>query len=204
MHKKDQCHYEIVNTRFYVIEIITLAVLGILTGGEFVSLMANTGLSGNTVALSIITGLQLLIIALYLVVKGLRENGKYEDCIWQNKYYSAKFNELNLEIQEQMSLNLDDKAKDKDFLKSIIKTFNHLMEVSPSVRNKTVERYIDGTKDIDIYKPLLVGEYDTIEIVIQEDNSTIIKISDDNNDPIIEERYKNRNKFELERYLKNM
>lgn len=216
MHKQDQFYMEKVNNRYWIVEIVLLAILGALTSGEFVGLLADTGLRSNIIGLIIITGLQVVFIAGSGVVKNLRENGQYPTLIWQHQYMSAKFNEINLEVQEQISLNLADRASDKDFLKSVIKTYNHLMETAPSIRETTIENYINGTNSYDIYRPLIVGAFDQIEIVIDDGNDngddTHIRIKDNNghmenvnhNNDDLEDKHRNRNKYLLERYLKNM
>jgi hypothetical protein len=219
MHKQEQFDLEKTNGRYQIIEIILLAILGALTSGEFIGLLADSGLRENNTGIIVISGIELFFLTIYSVVKSLRENGDYQTLTWQNKYMSSKFSEINMDIQEQISL----KTSNVPFLRQTIKLYNQLLENSTTIQQNTIQKYIEGTQDINIYKPLIMGNFDQIEIIIsngdndnnqntknnnqntnQNINKNTYQNSNKNNKDNTPQTYENKIKYELERYLKNM
>jgi len=168
MHDQEEQFYEKLNFWFKIIEIILLAIIGTVTSGEFVGLLADANLRENIVILMIVTSIQLVIIFLLTIVIGIKEFGQFSDKMFDHSNNSTKFNEIVLNIRTQLSFNIDDRENDNAFLKEIIKSYNDLMSVSHKIRKRTQKRYIKATENQDIYRPLVVGNFDNIEIIIDE------------------------------------
>lgn len=205
MHMKEQYHNEKVDTIFSRLELIILALLGGLTSGELVNLVSDGSSKNNGSLLITLTIIQLVLVVSYAIVKGLRDNGTYSMMVWRNQYASSKFNEINLEIQQQFGLKIEDRVVDTAFLSNIIRSYNNLMEGSPTISSKIQKQYIDATADMDITRPVFIGDFDQIQIIIGDDNTQNAakegeEKSEDNES---EKLYENKNRYELERYLRN-
>lgn len=192
MHDQEVLFYENLNSIYSKIELILLAILGTITSSLFIGLLSNIGLEKNHFVMIIITSLELLLLLCYSIVKGFH-NPEYSKHIFNHNNVGAKFNTINLDIQEQLSLEIQDREVDKIFLKRIIKLYNELMEISPKIRKQTMNKYIVATKNFDIYKPLIADGFEIIDI---ENNNLNNKEQGGMN---LDEK----NNYQIERWLKH-
>ena len=205
MHIQDQYHYVWVLRVYFLIEVVVLSIIGMLTGGQLVGFIASSDFAEDPKIVIPLNIIQILIVFLYAIIRGFRMVGGYEDNIWSHKYNSAKFNEIFLEIQEQLSLPTADRAVDKEFLKYIIKQYNGLLETSPKIRQKSIKKYLKSVEDENIFKPITIGGFEKIEIVINKKRKKENKDKDKeksktgtlNRLPFVD-------KFEIDRWLKHL
>lgn len=202
MHIHDQYHYVWVLRIYFLIEVIVLSVIGMLTGGQLVGFFASSDFGDDPKVIIPLNVVQILTVFIYAIIRGFRTVGGYEDKIWSHKYTSAKFNEIFLEIQEQLSLPVKDRAIDREFLKYIIKQYNGLLETSPKIRGKSIKKYLKSVENENIFKPITIGGFEKIEIVVNEKNTK-------NNENSSKSKTKTDKlpfnyKFEIDRWLKHL
>jgi hypothetical protein len=155
---------------FYIrLETILFTMITTISSGEFITLL----FEANYMILIIISILEIMCLFSYGVTQSLKENGDYLE---KSKYFSknaAKFNEIYLSIQNQLSIPVDRREEDVNYLFEMTRNFNELMFSHIKPRQTTVDKYIEKSKNADIYKPLLVGGLDKIDIVIDKDSNTL-------------------------------
>ena len=137
-------------------ELVLMIVFGTILGSEFISVLAESGLNENQIVMISMLVIRIVIMTIYAIVKGMRESGDLLHRSYKHKYASTRFGELSLEIQNQFSLNVEDRENDKAFLKNIIKTFDELMLVVPNISEKVSRSYLEAIEDNDIYTPILM------------------------------------------------
>lgn len=207
MLNKEKEYYEHLDGIYSKAEIITLSLLAIITGGEFVGALADVGIRGNTITIVVVTIVQLFMIALYAIIKGIKDSQNYQKKIIEYNNLAGIYNEINIKIQLQFSYTINERKNDKEFAKKMTTLYNQAFNDTPIIRKKTRDKYIKYTKDINIHRPLIIGEFDNIEIVVGKDNTT--KIGNQEND--IESQTESSSKsynindhnLEIARWLKN-
>lgn len=200
MNIKEQYYHGKIKERYNTAEVIILAIITTIISSEFVVLVSDSGLENNKAAMVVISGIQILLTLAYTIVRNMKKNGKHELKEHQHRSASAKFSAISTSIQEQLSFSIEDREKDKDFLRSSIKKYNTLLEANPLIREKTMHKYIEGTKDSKIFKPMVVGGFDQIEIVIDPDNSS------HNSDMKVKNKDKpvsNKAQYEINRWMRH-
>lgn len=211
MHSQDQDYHENINDVYKIIEVVMQAVIATITCTEFIAFTSDVGLSTNKVAIIVITAIQLFLILLYNVVRGAREAGDHKENQLTHKYFSSRFNRLNIDIQEQFSLDLKDRITDKHFMRTCIRDYSDLLESNPSIREKTKLKYLNDTKNTDLYKPLIVGGFEQIEIVVDDMNSEHVGEVNPNKtnqkikikDKMATDKYTNKHKYEMDRWMRH-
>jgi len=168
MHEKDYEHYDNKDGFYQRIEIILLAIIDVLASGGFVAFVSATDINNNRVAAIVILAIGLLLAIFLSIAKGLREKGEYPQKMFNNKWSALKFSEMYYSIQGQFTVPETKRVDGSQFLHEITKQFNDLMFTSQSIRKETVDAYLEATENSDIYKPILVGNMDQIEIVIED------------------------------------
>lgn len=168
MHDYEAQRNEGLSDIYKIIEIVILSLLGVLTGGEMIGLIFSTGLHKNKIALIVITSVQILILLVYSIVKGVHEASHFERKMQLHNHSSYKFGEINLSIQNQLSLNLSERDPDKIFLKNIIKNFNDLMFVSEKISKKAKKKYLKNIEDDDVFQPFIEDDEGRLQIVIHD------------------------------------
>ena len=172
MHDQESLSNEKSDTKYSIIELILLALLGSITSGEFIGLVSESGLHNNKVAMVVITSMEIILILVYSIIKGIREKSDFDKNKFQHNYAATKFGEINLNIQNQLSLSIRDRDQDKDFLKNIIKTFNDLMLTVPKISAKVKATYIESTKENDIYNPIIIDSSNALQSFIDKTKSS--------------------------------
>ena len=180
MHTKDQYYNSDINDKFKVAEIILLSILFTVQSGSFVGILADTGLRDNVISMAIISGIEIIIVLVYSVVYGLKENGDYDRNTIEHKIAASQYGKLNTKIQQYIFFkdSKDKKIqrlKDKNYIKKIASKYNKTQEISPMIREETLNVYIINTENKGIHRPVLVGDIEEIKIVIDDnkDNKNI-------------------------------
>lgn len=220
MHNYEKEYYEKNEGIYKIWEIILLAIIGTITGGEFVAFTSEFAKVLNAASTNIlvtiiifwgINTLKLIISLIYAVVKGLKDSGDFPKKIYDHQYTCAKFNEIYMDIQNQFTLSVKNREIDSSFLQNKTKEFNELMQTAPKIRRSTINKYIKATENEDIYKPLLVGEFDKIEIVIDEDKDNVnLRVTKNNPHDMVnnttgfDSLTQNKAKYQISRWLKNI
>lgn len=200
MHDQEAQYNEDTNSKYTITEIIILSFIGIISGGELLGLIFNSGLGDNKIALIVLTCVQLVVLFGYSVIKGIRETSEFDKNVFQHNYASSKFGEINLSIQNQLTLNIKDRDTDKDFLKNIIKSFNDLLYIVPKIRKSIKDKYIEGSEDNDMFNPLITDENGNIKIVIH-DGTTNLNDSKTKSDDV--NTLDSKNKYQIDRWLQH-
>lgn len=156
MHEQESLEMLNKDSKFSKIEIILLALIGAVTSGEFITFLVEADLYEHKVVAICVLSLHILMLVGYGILKSMRESGNYPKESFEHKYSSIRFGELGLDIQNQLSLNVEDRDTDKVFLRNTIKTYNDLMLISPKVDPDTMDKYVNAIEDNDIYTPLII------------------------------------------------
>jgi len=203
MHDRETVKFENSLARYKWIDLIFLAFASVLTGGEFITLLFHTGLDSNEAALITISCVQLVIIFFYTIFKGMRENSEFEKNIFNHNYISSKFGELNLNIQNQLSINIDDREKDRDFLKNTIKSFNDLLYLAPKIRIETKSEYIENSEENDVFNPI-TDNHGNIQIVIQHDEHKPDQDKNNTQNQQVAKKVDLQSKYQFDRWLNHL
>lgn len=190
MHDYEATHYGKMDNIFNIVEIIILSILGLLTSGQLITLIVTSG-GEYKVAWIIITAFQLVLVLVYGIIKGIHDAEGYPELIFRNNYAALRFGGINLEIQNQLSLNLRDRDTDKVFLKNIIKTFNDIMYISPKLRRRTKQHYLKNSEEDDVFKQLDEDSTGNLKLVVSESTAEL------------EKENKNQKEYQVERWLKH-
>lgn len=210
MHEQEIISNEKWKNIYSILEIVILAIITTVTGGEFIGLVSKSGIQDSFGALVAISAVQLGLSFCYALIKGLKDYGNYDSLIIMHRIAKLKFNEIYYDVEKQFSKPIEKRCDGDTFLEAKTKEFNDLMFNSPLIDKSTMKKYVKATANEDIYKPVLVGQFDRIEIVIdQNDNKIGIKTKDDNmntakqvttkEDDIADEKIK----FQFDRWLNN-
>lgn len=153
---------------FYTrLETVLFTIITTIASGEFVTIL----FEANHTVLIIVSIAELIFLFSHGVAQSLKDKGDYLN---KSKHFNdnaAKFNEIYLSILNQLSIPIDRREEGVDYLKEMTDKFNDLMFSPIKVRQETIDQYIKETKNSNIYKPLLVGGLDKIDIVIDAESS---------------------------------
>jgi len=200
MHNRERVYFEKLDSKYKLATLILLAVIGTISGSEIILAIIDVDSKYVYLSFAIII---FLVNIVHSVVTGIRETEGTNELITSHQTASSKFNKINLDIQTQFTFDIEDRASDKDFLQNTIQYYNDVLDNAPTIRDETANLYMDAIKDKNIYKPLMIGGFEQIEIVINESKNepeTEIRIKSNEN---IEQSYEDRNKYQIERWLKN-
>lgn len=183
MHDQESKNNNDQDGRYMIADIVLKLINGLLTGSSMASLVSNPDIADNIIVLYILTALALIIELASGVITAIRESNNFADTAIKHNYAATKFSEINLDIQNQLSLNLKDRDTDKDFLKNIIKKYNDLIMIVPQISEEVKNTYIASSDENDIYNPIIVGDYNNIQIIDKkeeiETNDTDRKVKSD-------------------------
>lgn len=198
MHNQDSYYYENINYFLKILDIVIAACLATITCGELFLLGF---ISGNQDVFYYVTlSIQIAFMFCNFIIRGIREFTDYNLIAENHRTYAIKFGLINNEIQEKFTHKSKNNKDDEYFIKDITKTYNELLDRSPPIRKKILNKYIKASEDNEINKQLIVGGYDKIEIIIDNDKvKTNLKITDTqqiNSD----DRYK----YEMHRWLRHV
>jgi len=155
----------------------------------------------------------LVLSAILTIIICVREKSDYRAIAQNHRDTAYRFTLIYHSIQEQLSLNIEDRQLDKVFMSEKIKEYNELMQSKQNIRKKIVDQYICETKNTNIYKPVIMAEFENIDIDVDNDVSVdVINIaSEQKTDPNNEQKnnLKNSKKqkkinYEINRWLANV
>jgi hypothetical protein len=173
LHDYESGHYERCEKICGRTELVSQVILGTFTGAFFVSLVSKLDVSKEGIMALLIT--QLVFMMFWSLVYGIRNTGHFTKRSFDHKYVSTKFNELYLQIQGQFILPVQKRVDDFKFYGDISKKFTGYMFTAPSIRKSAENKYLSACKNGDIYKPIMLGDFEKVEVIIS-DNSTDINV----------------------------
>lgn len=190
MHDQESQNNDTQNNKFMIAQIVLDVLNATVTGSTMVALVYSANLQNDLTTLYILTAISLAIQIASGVVTGIRESSDFSNIAAKHNYAAIKFGEINLDIQNQLSLNVEDRDTDKDFLKNIIKRYNDLNMTVPQISDDVKKRYVASDEDNDVYNPIIIGDYNNIQIVDKK--------SDDKE---VDEEKGSKSKYEIDRWL---
>jgi hypothetical protein len=203
LHKEEQEYYEKMDELYLTRETYLLALQGVSAGIQL-GIVGTEGVAENRTIFIIVSCLSLLLIAIHYILKNTRVNQEFIRHEIAHKELSTKFNRINLDIQEQFALDLKDRESDKTFLTSIIRSFNDQLDNRETIRKEAKDAYISATEDTHAYKPLLVGGFGQIGIVVNTPNNSSDSADSTESEKLVEEDLNDsKYKYEMDRYLRS-
>lgn len=151
MHEQEAIKNSILATKYNVIEMLTLVILGVLNGGEFISFIFYYGLQCNHTLYIIIGIVQIITLIISTFIKGYIQINNFAQNTLNHQYVASKIAEINLSIQYQLSLNVNDRDNDIIFLRNTIKNFNDIMYLAPPISKQIKNIYIEGSKENEMF-----------------------------------------------------
>lgn len=188
MHEQEAIYNESMDNKLHVAEMLTLAIIGTLTGSSFVTFLTTT--DNNGILYIVLSVAQLITLFISAVIKGYRSVEKFENRVTQHIQAASRIREINLDIQYQLSLNIKDRDVDKNFLKTTIKNFNDILLLAPSIRQATKNKYLEESKENDMFNPIITDADGELKIMINDDNVS---------DPPID----SQSTFQIDRWMRN-
>jgi len=170
MHDQEAQNNENAEGKYLISEVALTALIDVLTGSTLVGLIYGIGQDTNVTLLICLTVTTLIVQLIQAVIKGIRETSGFQENSTKHNYAATKFSEINLDIQNQLSLNVEDRDTDTDFLKNIIRKFNDLILIVPKVSQEVKNKYIEAAEENDVYNTMLVGDYGNIQIIDKQKN----------------------------------
>jgi hypothetical protein len=193
-HEQEMIYYQQLDRRLGLANVVLLAIEGSLISSDFLAIISKR----DSFVLNVILKLfQLLIIIGVAVLTGLLGLGDYQQKIFDHKWNAVKFNEIYLDILAQLTLPADKRENDGDYLRNKTKEYSDTLTTNPSIRPSTFKRYADETKKQNIFKPITVGGFDKIEIVIDSGDQP----NDDQTPESIRHNLNEKISLELDRFL---
>lgn len=175
MHDKAAQYNHIMSIRYKISEVILMTLIELITGGELCALIFNNGLNTNKTIMIAITCVQLVLMTFHGIIVGIHTASDYDKNIIQHDHVATKFSELNLNIQNQLSLHVNDRSNDKEFLNTTIKTFTDLLLIAPKINRHIQNEYVTRYNDDDVFSPISY-ENNNDEIQIELETSSNYQI----------------------------
>lgn len=184
LHNHESNYYGSCEKNYSRVEMILQAVIGTLTGGSFIVFVSELNSGGIVVA---VYAILIFLMLAFSIVYGMRSSGNYIALSNEHKYISTKFNELYLQIQGQFIMPVKKRTDGNDFYAAVSRDFNNYMFAAPDVRKSTEKLYLAACGNGDIYTPIILGGLEQVEIVINSNKSTDIRIHSNKDEPEEEE-----------------
>lgn len=166
-HEKEKVFYEQLDKKLRIANVIFVAVITTLNASNLMAL-----LSKQSYTLILIVSSTLMVINIVqLVITGILELGNYQQLIFDHKWNAVKFSEIHSDILTQFSLPVDKREKDDDYMRNKTKEFSDTLTTNPPIRPSTFKEYEKATEQENIFKPIVIGGFDKIEIVIDSGES---------------------------------
>jgi hypothetical protein len=199
MHDKEAMRYERIQGCLKKIDIVFISINSILSGSTIIFSISD--ILKDRLFIVILSCLTMVINFILLLIKGFLGNDEYQKKIRDHTYSSNKYNEIFLTIQNHFMLDINDREIDKDFLINKTKEYNDLRFISPTIKEQTLNKYINASGKHDIYTPLLIGDLEKIEIIFEnnKDESKVTIKADETTD-----NYNNKLIYELDRFINNV
>ena len=183
MHDQEAQYNERMNTKFKIVEAIILAFMAVFSSGQFVNFIVSTNLEKQKIFYVVMNVLQLVFIFITYIIKGYCDVNKFEKNTSDHRYTSTKNSEINLDIQQQLSLSIKDRETDNQFLRNVIKRFNDVSFLAPPIRTVTKNNFLKESNDNDIFNPIIANhDGENLQIMINDNQ-------DNNNEPDLQMKY---------------
>ena len=190
MHDQEAKYFLKIGYWFGVGQIILSSFLSIMSSGTLIGMASDMDPDDGDEILVIATVCELCTSFILLVLIGIKEQSDFKGKANQHQRTAHMFAKIYRSIQEQMTLDIEERENDRIFLREKIQQYDLLMDGALEVRSGTMEKYITATENHDIYKPALIGDVDGIEIDMDDERQN--KDSPDEH-----------GKYEIERWLQN-
>jgi hypothetical protein len=178
MHDQENIHYLKIDEIVNFVQLSINAILTILNSAGLVSLYTNN----DYIVIFVLTLTNLVLSAISTIMSGIREKSDYRTIAQNHRDTAYRFTLIYHSIQEQLSLDIKDRQSDKVFMSEKIKEYNDLMQSKQIIRQKIVDKYICETKNTNIYKPVIMTEFENIDIDVDNDVSVdVINVVSDRN-----------------------
>lgn len=192
MHEQDTKYYTKLNDRYNIYERLILAFIATITGAGFVSFLSGANLQNNKTIYIVISIIQLVAIFFAAIIKEYRYVNNYEEYKNDHSMAAVKNAEINLDIQYQLSLNVQERDADKYFLSNIIKRFNDVLYQAPKIREETKKKYLEESEDNDMFNPIITDDNGILQIVVHDKDEMKDKQNTDS-----------KMKYQIDRWLQN-
>jgi len=199
-HEQEKIYYEQLEKWLNITDIVLLAVVGSLNTSNVLTLASNQ----QAIILNEILSVTLLILnIIQAIVLGILQFGNFQQRVFDHKYNSVKFNEIYNDILSQFSLPIDKREKDDDYMRNKTREFNDLLTTAPAIRMATFKRYEKATQKENIFKPIVIGGFDKIEIVVDVPSDTTSPTTSKLACQQIKHNLDDKINIELQRFLDN-
>jgi len=149
-----------------------------------------------------LTAAQLVIIISQAIVVGFLDIGDHQQRIFDHRWNAVKFSDIYYDILSQFSMPVSKRCNDDEFIKSKTKEYNDTLLTAPPIRPTTLSRYIEETKNSNIFKPVVVGGFNRIDVVIDSHGGTG-ETGTDASPEEIKNNISSKINLEIDRWLKN-
>lgn len=166
MHNEESDYMTNYLQRLTLFEIIFTTLHGASLASSLVALFSDMGV----LVLVIFTCLQTAFYVISTVLKTYKEASDFSSRIMSHHNTCIRFSSLAVQIQNQFCLPVSKRVDDESFLEYKSNEFNDILLGAPSIRETTKTAYLESVKNIDIAKPLSLGNIGQIEIVIDKGN----------------------------------
>lgn len=195
MHDQENEYYLKLDKNINNFLIILSAIVTALNSTALASLFAS---EDDFAIIFWLTLINLILSLILTIIIGIKDKSEYGTIAKNHRETSYKFTQIYHSIQEQLSLDVEDREVDKEFLGKKIKEYDYLMQSKPNIRKKIADKYISETKNTNIYKPIITTEFENIDIDVDNADTVINMKSTPEND--IKQKKIN---YEISRWLKN-
>ncbi len=196
MHEHENAYYLNFDTNINIAQLILGMILTVLNSTGLISLYAEN----NYVLIFFLTLSNLILSALLTFTIGLREKIDFRTISQNHKESAYRFTQIYHSIQEQLSLDIEDREIDKEFMRKMIIQYDDLMQTKQNIRKGIVNKYITETKNTNIYKPIIMAEFENIDI--EDEHVVNIELDNIKNDLESDNKQKKIN-YEISRWLNN-
>ncbi len=201
MHNEEMCYYTYRLTFVTTVEIVFAALHGASLLGSIVSLFDADNSFILYVTLTLVQG---LFYIGHTIMKTYKEASDFPGKIYEHRWSSIEFSRIATAIQNQFCMPISKRDNDENFLDYKTGEFDSAQFGAPVIRTETKNRYIEGTKDSDISKPMTLGDIDKIEIVIDksEEDVEITDVNLKSREKDIMRNIDNKFQYEYDRFLR--
>jgi aspartyl/asparaginyl-tRNA synthetase len=161
---------------------------------DFVKYCVNKVLENNKNEIDLLTTHNIkLKKSLLNIINGINQQGDFKGKSKKHLQLSYNFIRIYHTIQQQLIKPVEQRENDHKFVQNKVNEYDNLLIDTLEIRKEVRDAYLIATKNYDIFKPLIVGDIENIDI---DDDITIPKIESTHN-------ISNKYKFEIDRFIHN-
>ncbi len=163
MHEQDAVRNNKIHNRVKYTDIVLKALVATLSGSTFINLISTTEV--NRAALITLVILQLIMAITMGILEGIKQEGNFfED---YNKHLKLATLNGHLVNKTKVGLVFEDKTNCKEMIAEMITQFEDYKGTHPHVSESALNKYIKLSRNTQIRKPLITGDFDTVQIVVE-------------------------------------